>query len=1384
MASIVEELRQEAMERRAREARRSALARQHQAAMGRNAGALLDPRHTPEPMDFRAAMQADEQAASVPSIGEALTGAGVAAKGGIMQTLGGAYQMAGDLGALPGQLYDLTGIPKPPGQRLIGRISGFGRGLSEEGARLERDPIPGKELPVWARGLASAGQIAPNLAVNLAAPGLGLPTLIGSVTARGYGEARREGEPIPQAIGIGAAKGAVEYGTQRLFGIPFDQIFKRFGRTAVKQGVKWAVNESGQELSAEALDAAVDKLSTRPDMTLDEFAQRMKLTAQALPFAMAATGAMVKGSQAIGLAADPKVRAPEIPRFITKLAREKGVPVEKLAEARGEWVNKFADEDHAFDSDMQAHELMTGRYMREMGEAEGLPREQIDREARAMMTHDTGKRFVSQDLLHAPRRITSEERAAIRKHTDYGAEALRDVPGEDGRIARDVAFLHHDPDTHGVEWEALPDHVKRGKVVDVFDALTNPNRNVYRQQMSEAEAFRTMAQTPDLDPQRVKAFAKQRLRDHTERYSQADKVWMQNFTEGVVLPGDVAQEVAQNQIDIEAEKAAGRITGRQAERLKRQYGQVPKAFKQSGGVMNPFAMARALSERIDQRVAQIYPDTRQTYQPRTSLTPDDVLRVPPTQETPGLNIDKIVAPQDVTDALTNIAQQVPEINEARRIPITWDETEQMARDLNMSPADLEKGISGGAFDASQLRAAQIMLRRSAEVVTRSARQIARDGGSPQEMLAFQATLDRHVLIQETVAAKRAEAGRALQILRRQVTGDEANIEGLRRVLEQQGGPGRIEDIAEKIDQLATANPDTLGMAIANADNPSVFDKFFEVWVNGLLSNPTTHVVNFTSNAINTIWSMPEQALAAGIGKLHGGDKVYMREVMPRAFGLVRGTQDALWASAYVLKTGDPIDPATKLEVQRRKAIKGPLGAAVRTPGLALTMGDEFFKALNYRVAMNQLATREGVKQGLKGKDLAEFRREMTAKPTDKLHMQAIEESRYLTFTNELGRMGKAYQSMVSRAPALRLITPFIRTPVNIAKFGIERSPLAPLMPERFWGAIKQGGAARDTAIARMALGSLIGAAVAEMAANGLITGGGPEEYSTRTLWLQNNQPYSVKLGDKWYAYGRLEPLGMVMGMAADYADISGRISNEQADNLSGMIAATVTRNLTSKTFLRGLSEAVRAIHEPERYGEHWVRNFARTAVPRGVAQASRVEDPTLRETDVTGEGLSAVQKAWAETLNAIKRDLPGYSQDMPPMRQVIGGQPVVLSGGWGPDMVSPIYMQYDMRDPVVEELINLDVGVKHPRPEIGGVELDTWIYDELKQKTGELRRLYLDTLMQTEAYAMLPTHRKESEVRKWLNKASADAQDLILSEYPVLMDQMASKRLEQSGRTD
>src|SRR5690606_40521783 len=124
-----------------------------------------------------------------------------------------------------------------------------------------------------------------------------------------------------------------------------------------------------------------------------------------------------------------------------------------------------------------------------------------------------------------------------------------------------------------------------------------------------------------------------------------------------------------------------------------------------------------------------------------------------------------------------------------------------------------------------------------------------------------------------------------------------------------------------------------------------------------------------------------------------------------------------------------------------------------------------------------------------------------------------------------------------RHPVLTLVLPFVKTPVNVLRYGVKMTPGLNMIQKEFREAIlgKAGEEAKAHAIGQMALGSLFMGLSATLALNGKITGRGPKDPRLQAeLKATGWQPYSYVIegedGKRTYVnMGRFDPASMAMG---------------------------------------------------------------------------------------------------------------------------------------------------------------------------------------------------------------------------------------------------------------
>jgi hypothetical protein len=698
----------------------------------------------------------------------------------------------------------------------------------------------------------------------------------------------------------------------------------------------------------------------------------------------------------------------------------------------------------------------------------------------------------------------------------------------------------------------------------------------------------------------------------------------------------------------------------------------------------------------------------------------------------------------------------PAVGAQRRGTVPWDETEQRALELirlrlGITLDGLVNRKAGSAANAEQLLAYGSLLGNAVREVERLAADV-RNTGSDQAKVAFMQGLERLAMLAAPTYGAMTEAGRALNILRKVAPlakSARAIVEGM-----GDGADANLLTLAGAIGN-AGSRDEVLGIGRA-LHHPDWWDKFYEGWINGLLSGPVTHAVNIVSNAFYQ--AMETASNAAGA---FTGDGLTLRQVGARVSALGDGISMGLRNAREAWQTQAPVlDPMQKMEVERLRAIGGLAGDLIRTPGRALLAEDEFFKGVAYQMELAQqlmaIAERESPQ------DPMSLYRAMfhNLEAFPEAMAKAREAANKLTFTTRLGPSAGAINHALVRSKVGKLIVPFVRTPTNIVKSSLEYMPVGALAPDTLRKLAGKGDpmeAAR--ARGRQLVGLGLGLYAVQMAAAGLLSGAGPDDPAERQLLYRTGwQPYSAKLGGTWYKYNRFEPLGMLLGIAADMHELAGAAKEEEVGVLASMLVMSFANNLGDKTFLRGITDFMQAYSDPARYGKSWVEGLAGTLVPSGAAQIAYAADPFQREANTV--------------LDAIKARVPGMRQDLA-TRVDIAGEPIETSAP------NPLRPSPEKRDVLAETMLRLGVYKSRPSHRLYDVELSDQEYRDYAEYLGKIRQQNLVPMVQSPQFRQLMDG-NPAEAARLLDKAfedlSREARTRYLYEHPSLYSRAWQRR--------
>lgn len=667
-----------------------------------------------------------------------------------------------------------------------------------------------------------------------------------------------------------------------------------------------------------------------------------------------------------------------------------------------------------------------------------------------------------------------------------------------------------------------------------------------------------------------------------------------------------------------------------------------------------------------------------------------------------VNFARINSPDDVKAVMGQMADlQASSIKEVARGVQSHAQTAKLAESMGMTVDDLLTRRKGQPLNAEQALAARNLWSASGEKLLEFAKKAAEPNAGAVDQFNFRRMLAIHHSIQSEVVAARTETARALNSWAIPSGSGLEKARAIQVMLDGSGAEATSKQLADRLLKLTEAGADPAAIALyaERAAGAKTMDAVKEVWINGLLSSPKTHIVNTTSNTAVAFQQIYERKAAEAISSVTGGG-VVSGESAAMAHGVIESTKDAFRMAAKALKTGETGSALGKIDLPRTRAVSSEalgqtgaigrgvdfLGNAVNIPGRLLGAEDEFFKTIGYRMELHAQALRNATEEGFTGPALATRMREIIANPPDHIKINAADAALYSTFTNQAGDFGQAVmklRNIDSPLNPLPFILPFVRTPLNIARYAFERSPLAPLVGQ--WRAdIAAGGARADLALARMSTGTMVMMTALDYADSNLMTGRGPKDAGQReAMTRQGWQPYSIKVGDRYYSYNRTDPFGMTMGFAADIAESirHGEIDQDDADEWNEVMAMTiaaVSQVSINKTYLSGMANFVEMMSDPTRYSERYVTDLVASFVPAtslssAIAQAA---DPIARERNSIGDAVSA--------------KIIGLSDNLPPKRNLWGAEISRASGlGKTYDFFSPVASRAVDATPIDTEILRL-----------------------------------------------------------------------------------------------
>lgn len=494
-----------------------------------------------------------------------------------------------------------------------------------------------------------------------------------------------------------------------------------------------------------------------------------------------------------------------------------------------------------------------------------------------------------------------------------------------------------------------------------------------------------------------------------------------------------------------------------------------------------------------------------------------------------------------------------------------------------------------------------------------------------------------------------------------------------------------------------------------------------------------------------------------------------------------------------------------------------LGSVQRFSLNALDTADSFWKVAFNRAELNATAYRLGVKQGLKGESLSKFVKETVANPPDFITAEGKAFAQLNTFTSPLEGVGKKFDEMLNtefgineamKAPHLKVVVPFVRTPLNIASEALTRTPIGfgKLLGGKYNTIMREGGVKAQALKAKVALGNTVGAIIGLQAMNGLITGGGPQDYKKRKLLEETGwQRYSIKLGDSYVPLNSLGPMGNVIGFYADLAELSGStpLGKERADitEAATLMAFNLLERGAPEGFVMNMSMLFDAIDKQD---VGYFSKIAANMVPlTGYAnQVANITDPVQR---VIKDADGAF---FAEVINKLKDSSPWHSASLPAQKNIFADE-ILIPQPLAEDGISAFFgVSKKKNDPLLEEIVRLGYfgPLKNPDAPVGEeylqinmpgktlsladvtVEMNPEQYSKYVDlsagkglRGAEPLRERLGALVASPKYKNASDERKRLEIVSTIQVYRDAARSQMLEEFPELEKMIRLKASQRGG---
>ena len=447
----------------------------------------------------------------------------------------------------------------------------------------------------------------------------------------------------------------------------------------------------------------------------------------------------------------------------------------------------------------------------------------------------------------------------------------------------------------------------------------------------------------------------------------------------------------------------------------------------------------------------------------------------------------------------------------------------------------------------------------------------------------------------------------------------------------------------------------------------------------MLANPRTHIRNITGNvAMGGVQGIKNKVAGVieGVANKINPDmershtiKPASKEVKAFAKADIENVTDRLGLSE------NKYNPKTRLENSMRTfksdVMENTVGEMFDLNNKALEVEDGWGLKAGYTKALSEYMTANNLTPDT-----------ITDKQLGKARNYAIQQAKEATFHQD-SSIAKLLNEFSNRNKFCKFladaIVPFKKTPVNVAKAGLEYSPVG-LVKSAIYDTVRlrKGNITVNTYIDNISKG-LTGSGIALMgyflADCGILKAtGSDDEDREKFEESRGSQNYSVKIGDNTYSLDWLAPSGIPLFIGAECYELmqaqkEKKTSSSDEDELyhKSINAATnildsfanAMNPMTEMSMLSGLTSALKSYdRDDSKMAANIITNSAKSYVnqfvPTALGQVAKTTDKYERSTTSTQKGV--LPKAIDTTRTQIMNKIPGLRQMLPIKTDIWGNE--------------------------------------------------------------------------------------------------------------------------------